>query len=42
MTAYFEGMKDITLVGEKVTIKSSLKEDSRKALEALADAMVNA
>ena len=37
MTAYFEGMKDITLVGEKVTIKSSLKEDSRKALEALAD-----
>ena len=42
MTAYFEGMKDITLVGEKVTIKSSLKEDSRKALEALAEAMVNA
>ena len=42
MTAYFEEMKDITLVGEKVTIKSSLKEDSRKALEALADAMVNA
>ena len=42
MTAYFEGMKDITLVGEKVTIKSSLKEDSRKALEELADAMVNA
>ena len=42
MTAYFEGMKDITFVGEKVTIKSSLKEDSRKALEALADAMVNA
>ena len=42
MTAYFEGMKDITLVGEKVTIKSSLKEDSRKALEALADAMVQA
>ena len=42
MTAYFEGMKDITLVGEKVTINSSLKEDSRKALEELADAMVNA
>ncbi len=42
MTAYFEGMKNITLVEPKVTIKSSLKEDSRKALEALAEAMVQA
>ena len=42
MTAAFEGMKNITLVGDKVTIKSALNADSRKALEALADAMVQA
>lgn len=42
MSAYFEGMKNITMVEPKVTIKSSLKEDSRKDLEALADAMVQA
>lgn len=42
MSAFFEGMKNITMVEPKVTIKSSLKEDSRKALEALADAMAQA
>ena len=42
MTAHFEEMKNITIVDPKVTIKSSLKEESRKTLEELADAMVKA
>lgn len=37
MTAYFEGMKDITLCENKVTIKSALNEASEAQLNALAD-----
>ena len=36
------GMKDIEQVGELVTIKSRYKEEDRSALEALADAILNA
>ena len=42
MSAYFEGMKNITLVDPKVTIKSTLNAQSRKTLEELADAIVKA
>ena len=40
--SYVEKFKDITLVGETVTIKSALKPDTEAQLEALADALVNA
>ena len=37
MTEYFDGMKDITLCNNKVTIKSALNETSEAQLNALAD-----
>ena len=40
MKAAFEGMKSIELCDTVVTIKSSLKDDSRQALEALAEQFV--
>ena len=42
MSAYFEGMKNITMVEPKVTIKSVLNAQSRETLEKLADAIVKA
>lgn len=40
MTAYFEGMKDVTICENKVTIKSALNEASEAQLNALADEML--
>ena len=40
MTAYFEGMKNITLCENKVTIKSALNDASDKQLNALADEII--
>ena len=37
MKSYFENMKNITLVPDVVTIKSSMKEDNVAQLEKLAD-----
>lgn len=40
MKEYFEGMKDITICDQVVTIKSALKEDNVKTMEALADELL--
>ncbi len=40
MKAYFEGMKNITLCENTVTIKSALNDESLKSLEALAKELV--
>ncbi|MCC8014424.1 MAG: FprA family A-type flavoprotein [Eubacterium sp.] len=40
MKAYFEGMKNISLCENTVTIKSALNEESLKSLEALAEELV--
>ena len=42
MKTYVEKFKNVELVGETVTIRSSLKPDTREALEKLADAVINA
>ena len=42
MKSYIEKFKNVEIVGETVTIRSSLKADSRAALEALADAVIKA
>lgn len=42
MKASFEGMKDIEIVGEPVTIRSALNDESRAALEELAGAIAEA
>lgn len=42
MRAMLETMKNVSIVDPVVTIKSTLKEENMKDLEALADAMVNA
>ena len=39
MKSYIEKFKNVEIVGETVTIRSSLKADSRAALEGLADAV---
>ncbi|MDO5397853.1 MAG: FprA family A-type flavoprotein [bacterium] len=41
MTSYFEGMKNITLCENKVTIKSALNEASEAQLNALADEILS-
>jgi len=40
MRAMLEAMKDVTIIDKVVTIKSTLKDDSRAALQELADALV--
>ena len=40
MREYLEGMKDITICNQVVTIKSAVKEDTVKAMEALADELL--
>lgn len=40
MREYFEGMKDITVCDQVVTIKSTVKGDTVKAMEALADELL--
>ena len=40
MRSLLEGMKNITIYDEFVSIRSTLKEDSTAAMEALADALV--
>ena len=40
MTEMFAAMKDVQLVGEKVTIRSRLQDADLPALEALADAVL--
>ena len=40
MREYFEGMKEITICNQAVTIKSAVKEDTVKAMEALADELL--
>ena len=40
MTEMFAAMKDVQLVGEKVTIRSRLQDADPPALEALADAVL--
>lgn len=40
MREYFDGMKDITICDQVVTIKSTVKEDTVKAMEALADELL--
>ena len=42
MRAMLETMKNVSIVDPVVTIKSTLKDENMKDLEALADAMVNA
>ena len=37
MTSYFEKMKNIEIVPTKVSIRSSMKEDTTALLEQLAD-----
>ncbi|MCD8214822.1 MAG: FprA family A-type flavoprotein [Clostridiales bacterium] len=39
--AYFEGMKNITLFENTVTVKSALKSENIKSLEALAEEIIN-
>lgn len=40
MREYLEGMKDITICEQVVTMKSTVKEDTVKAMEALADELI--
>ncbi len=40
MREYLEGMRDITICNQVVTIKSAVKEDTVKAMEALADELL--
>ena len=42
MRIYLESMKNITVIGETVSIKSTLKEGDMPAVEALAKAVVEA
>ena len=42
MKEAFEGMKDVTLIGDTVSIKSTVKPADIERLEALADAVINA
>ena len=40
MKEQFESMKDITILDNTVTIRSTLKEGDKKNLESLADALI--
>ncbi|WP_026835562.1 FprA family A-type flavoprotein [Eubacterium xylanophilum] len=40
MKSIFDGMKNLTIIDDVVTIKSTLKDDSRAALEKLADDII--
>lgn len=40
MKAYLEGMKNIELVGDLVTIRSTMSEKNLEELNALADALL--
>jgi flavorubredoxin len=42
MRAYLESMKDINILEETVSIKSSMKESDKPAMQALAQAIFNA
>ncbi|MCR5201966.1 MAG: FprA family A-type flavoprotein [Lachnospiraceae bacterium] len=42
MTAIVEKYKDVEIVGEKITIKTTMSEENKKELDALADVLVNA
>ena len=42
MREALEGMKEVTVLEQTVTIRSAVKEDTLAALDALADALINA
>ena len=42
MKEYLEKMKDIEIIGDTVTIRSTVKEDTKEALKQLAERIANA